>query len=95
MKFESLSKTLKTSKKKYKIVFSEPKLIILFGSKNSSTYLDHKDKTKRTNYLNRHKVREDWTKVNPGSLSALILWGDSTNLNTNLNQYLKKFNITK
>jgi hypothetical protein len=67
---------------------------IHFGSKNSSTYLDHKDKTKRENYLKRHKAGgENWKKINPGSLSAFILWGDSTDLKTNLYNYLNNFSI--
>jgi hypothetical protein len=79
--------------KKYVFIYKDgDKLIkIHFGSKNSKTYLDHHDKTKRTNYLNRHKVNEDWKSINPGSLSAKILWGDSINLNKNLNDYLKNY----
>ena len=64
-----------------------------FGSKNSSTYLDHHDKHKRDNYLNRHRVNEDWSKINAGSASALILWGKSTDLYENLITFLNKFNI--
>ena len=94
MKFISLKHSSKPNKK-YVIEFSEPKKIIHFGSKNSSTYLDHKDKQKRENYLKRHKVNENWDDVNAGSLSAVILWGASTDLNTNLNAYLKKFAIQR
>lgn len=77
------------------ITLSEPKKTIHFGAKDGSTYLDHKDKIKRKNYLARHKVREDWNNINAGSLSAFLLWGDSTDINNNLNAYLKKFNISK
>lgn len=66
---------------------------IHFGSKGSKTFNDHNDKTKRDNYLRRHKVNEDWTKINPGSLSAFILWGPSIDLYENLINYLNKFNI--
>jgi hypothetical protein len=38
-------------------------------------------------------VREDWSKVNAGSLSRFILWGDSRNINKNLKDYLRRFNI--
>ena len=92
MKFVSLSPS-DSDQKKYKIVFSNPKKTIHFGSKGSSTYLDHKDKDKRDAYIARHRVNEDWTKINAGSLSRYLLWGDSTSLSTNLRQYLKKFNI--
>ena len=92
MKFISLEKSNKPNKKLV-IKFSEPDLTIHFGSKNSSTFLDHHDKVKRSNYLKRHKVNEDWNQVNAGSLSAYILWGDSIDMYANLINYLDKFNI--
>ena len=82
--------------KKYEIVFmrdSGKTLTIHFGSKNSKTYLDHKDKTKRANYIARHAPNEQWQSVNAGSLSRYLLWGDSTDLETNLNAYFKRFGI--
>ena len=94
MKFISLTKS-PNPEKKYKIVFSEPSKTIHFGSKYSKTYLDHKDKNKREAYIARHKVNEDWTEINAGSLSRFLLWGNSTSLKTNLSDYLKKFNIKK
>ena len=92
MRFISLEKSNKPNKK-LAITFSEPNLIIHFGSKNSSTYLDHHDKVKRSNYLKRHQVNENWNKLNAGSLSAYILWGPTTDLNNNLIKYLNKFDI--
>ena len=93
MRFISLEKSNKTNKKLV-IKFSEPTLTIHFGSKNSSTFLDHHDKIKRSNYLKRHRVNEDWNQVNAGSLSAYILWGDSSDMYSNLINYLDKFNIS-
>ena len=93
MKLISLEKSNKPDKKLV-IKFSEPNKTIHFGSKNSSTYLDHHDKTKRSNYLKRHIVNEDWDQVNAGSLSAYLLWGPTTNLNINLINYLDHFNIS-
>ena len=92
MRFISLKKSNKPNKKLV-ITFTEPNLTIHFGSKNSSTFLDHHDKLKRSNYLKRHKVNEDWNQVNAGSLSAYILWGDSSDMYSNLINYLDKFNI--
>ena len=92
MRFISLKKSNKPNKKLV-ITFSEPNLTIHFGSKNSSTFLDHHDKHKRSNYSKRHKVNEDWNQINAGSLSAYILWGDSTDMYSNLIKYLDKFNI--
>lgn len=94
MRFVSLTDSDRAGKK-LKIVFENPSKTLHFGSDVSQTFLDHGDETKRKNYLARHKPREDWTKVNAGSLSARILWGDSTDLQTNLNSYLKRFNISK
>ena len=93
MRFISLKKSNKPNKKLV-ITFSEPDLTIHFGSKNSSTFLDHHDKVKRSNYLKRHKVNEDWNQINAGSLSAYILWGDSSDMYANLINYLDKFNIS-
>ena len=84
--------------KKYEIVFMKQNgrpLTIHFGSKTSETYLDHKDKTKRANYIARHSARENWSEINAGSLSRYILWGDSTDLDTNLKEYLKRFKISR
>ena len=92
MRFISLDKSNKPNKKLV-ITFSEPNLTIHFGSKNSSTFLDHYDKTKRSNYLKRHKVNEDWNQVNAGSLSRWLLWGKTTDLERNLMQYLNRFHI--
>ena len=92
MKFISLKKSNKPNKKLV-ITFTEPNLTIHFGSKNSSTFLDHHDKIKRSNYLKRHKVNEDWNQINAGSLSAYILWGDSSDMYSNLISYLDKFNV--
>lgn len=82
--------------KKYVFIYKDNDKIkkIHFGSKGSSTYLDHHDKIKRDNYLKRHKaLGENWNQINAGSLSRFLLWGDSTNLNTNLYNYLNKFSI--
>ena len=64
-----------------------------FGLKNGSTYIDHKDKKKRENYIKRHEVNEDWSKVNSGSLSRYLLWGNSTSLETNIRDFIKRFNL--
>ena len=63
-----------------------------FGLKNGSTYIDHKDKKKRENYIKRHEVRENWNEVNAGSLSRYLLW-NSTSLEKNIKDYIKRFNL--
>jgi hypothetical protein len=47
---------------------------ILFGSKTSKTYAEGATEQTKNAYLARHRVNEDWTKPNAGSLSRYILW---------------------
>jgi hypothetical protein len=93
--FISLDKSNKPLKKYVFIYKDDDGKIkkINFGSKNSSTYNDHHNKHIRDNYLNRHRVNEDWSKINAGSLSAYLLWGTSIDIYENLINYLNKFNI--
>ena len=79
--------------KRFVATFEDPKKTIHFGSEKGSTYIDHHDKIKRENYLKRHEVNENWNKVNAGSLSAFLLWGNSTNLESNLIRYVKQFDL--
>ena len=92
MKFESL-RISPREHKRFVISFSNPKKTIHFGQLGGSTYIEHKDKIKRANYLKRHQVREDWDNVNAGSLSAFILWGPTTSITENLVKYLEHFGI--
>jgi hypothetical protein len=92
MKFISLHQSPRKDKK-YVIRFENPNLTLHFGAKGSSTFLDHHDETKRENYLKRHSVNEDWTKVNAGSLSAYLLWGPTTDMRANLTFFLDRFGI--
>ena len=101
-KIESLEKSNRKDKK-LKITFLNlewgNKIISHFGSNNSSTYLDNKDKTKKMNYIKRHSVREKhiWLDKSkfyaPSTLSLYLLWGKYTNLEDNLMLYKEHFNI--
>ena len=83
--------------KKYMAKFSlgdDKQKTVHFGSVTSQTYLDHKDPKKRENYIKRHRVREDFNDPKTaGSLSRWLLWGDSTNLKTNVTSFRKKFDL--
>jgi hypothetical protein len=69
--------------------------VVHFGQANGMAYIDHGDKVKRENYLLRHKKRENWNDpFSAGSLSRYLLWGDSTDLETNHQAFMKKFPIT-
>tara|TARA_R110002096_G_scaffold434487_1_gene656192 strand:- start:121 stop:396 length:276 start_codon:yes stop_codon:yes gene_type:complete len=81
--------------KRYVALFNDGERIH-FGFKGGSTYLDHKDKTKRKNYIARHEVLEKKfynDPRRPATLSRFILWGDATNLNQAIKDYEKKFNV--
>ena len=51
---------------------------IHFGQKGGKTFIDEQDEKKKSNYIARHKVNEDWKSVNPGSLSRYVLWSQPT-----------------
>ena len=80
--------------KKYMLVLNENGRgkTIHFGSAGSKTYLDHGDKIKRKNYIARHEVNEDFTKINPASASRYVLWNKKT-LDKSLKSFLSRFNI--
>ena len=64
-----------------------------FGFKGGSTFIDHKDETKKKNYLARHKVRENWNDyMSAGSLARFILWNEPT-LQESIKSYKKRFNL--
>ena len=64
-----------------------------FGSKDSETFLNHKDETKKKNYLARHKVNEDWNKpTTAGALSRWILWNKKT-LEESIKDFKQRFKL--
>jgi len=66
---------------------------IHFGSKGSSTYLDHHDDRKKEAYLARHRVNEDWSNpLTAGSLSRHLLWNRKT-LKDSIADFKKRFNL--
>jgi hypothetical protein len=67
---------------------------IHFGQSKADDYTITKNKDQRERYLTRHKAREDWNKPDSaGALSKWILWGNSTNIHTNIAEFKKKFNL--
>jgi len=67
-----------------------------FGSKSSKTYLDHKDPIKRENYIARHTAlgTEDYNDpLSPASLSMFLLWGNHTDLQMNIKDYINRFKL--
>jgi len=85
----------KRKNKRFMAVFDNGKKIH-FGLKGGSTFIDHKDKVKRKNYISRHEVNEKKfynDPYRPATLSRFILWGDATNLNQAIKDYEKKFKV--
>ena len=65
-----------------------------FGLKGGSTYIDHGDKTKRKNYIARHRVNENFDDfTSAGSLSRWILWGDHTTLRDNVKEFKERYDL--
>lgn len=67
---------------------------IHFGQKKADDYTITKDKDQRDRYIMRHKSNENWNKPDSaGALARWILWGNSTNIHTNIAEFKKKFNL--
>ena len=65
--------------------------VVSFGSRGMDDYTKTHDKEQRARYLNRHSANEDWSKKDsPGALSRWILWGESTSLLKNIQNYKAK-----
>jgi len=73
--------------------------IVNFGQRNPKigTYIDHKDKQIKKNYIARHEVTEKKFYTNPmraATLSRFILWGPEDTLIKSIEYYKKKFNLS-
>ena len=83
--------------KKLQAVFTREngrKKTIHFGSAGMDDYTKTKDKAQRKRYLDRHRKRENWNVPDTaGSLSARILWGQSTSKQENIRSFKNKFNL--
>ena len=67
---------------------------VSFGAKGYSDYTQHKDKERRNRYRMRHRKNENWdSPMTAGSLSARILWGESTSIRENIKSYKSRFNL--
>lgn len=65
-----------------------------FGAEGMSDYTIHKDKERRERYRARHKKDLDTNDPKrAGYLSYYLLWGDSTDLGTNIKNYIRRFKV--
>lgn len=70
-------------------------VVVHFGQKAGQTYIDEGNKIKRSNYLARHGVLEEWNDpYKAGTLSRFLLWGDSTDFEKNHQSFMKRFNVS-
>ena len=83
-------------KKKYKAVFNQDgkTKTIHFGSSPHQDYTQHHDKNRRVLYRQRHEKDLKGDFMRAGYLSYYILWGDSTNLQTNIKSFKNKFGFS-
>ena len=84
------------SEKKYKAVFTKPDgktKTVHFGAKGYQDYTQHHDKHRRDLYRQRHEKDLKGDPMRAGYLSYYILWGNSTNIQTNIRSFKNKFNF--
>ena len=81
-------------KKKYKAIFTKTDgktKTIHFGAIAYDDYTTHHDKERRAQYRRRHEKDLKGDSMRAGYLSYYILWGDSTNIQTNIKSFKNKF----
>jgi hypothetical protein len=90
----------KSPKKSKKLVaeFKDKSGIVIknthFGAKGMSDYTIHKDKERRKRYRARHLKDLDTKDFKrAGYLSRYVLWGDSSDLDTAIKDYKKRFKL--
>ena len=85
----------KNKNKKYTAIFEIDDKIkkISFGASGYQDYTLTKNKEKRKLYRARHKKDRIDNPLTPGALSWYILWGDSTDINKNIQNFKKKFDL--
>lgn len=65
--------------------------VVSFGARGMDDYTKTHDTEQRARYLKRHSNNENWYKKDsPGALSRWILWGESTSLMKNIQNYKNK-----
>jgi len=65
-----------------------------FGAEGMSDFTIHKDKERRKRYRNRHRKDLDTGDFRrSGYLSWYVLWGDNSDLQTDIKDYKKRFKL--
>ena len=82
------------SEKKYEAVFTKDDgktKTIHFGASGYQDYTQHHNKDRRSLYRQRHEKDLKGDPMRAGYLSFYILWGNSTNVQTNIRSFKSKF----
>lgn len=82
--------------KKYVAVFlldNEKIQNVHFGDSRYLDYTQHHNVLRKARYTWRHKKEVNQPPNTPGALSLGILWGDSTDINKNIQNYIKKYDL--
>lgn len=95
--------TSKRNDKRFKIKLNEDGKITTynFGLKSGTTFIDHGDEAKKKAYLARHMGNKTEKKLisnlipSPALFSAKLLWGQTTDIISNLIGLQKEFNLKK
>lgn len=84
--------------KKYKALIKyndkqEKPKVVYFGASNYLDYTIGATEQQRKSYRARHDKEKNQKFDTPGALSYWILWGDSTDINKNIADYKKRYNL--
>ena len=81
-------------KKKYKALFTKDDgktKTVHFGASGYDDYTTHHDKDRRRLYRQRHEKDLKGNPITAGYLSYYILWGNSTDIQTNIRSFKNIF----
>ena len=77
-----------STRKEKRLMAKFPDGVVHFGSRGSSTFIDHKDDKIKAAWIARHRVREDHSDLKTaGALARHVLWSETT-----LEKAIKKLN---
>jgi hypothetical protein len=83
--------------KKYKAIFTKDDgktTTVHFGSSMHQNYTQHHDKDRRRLYRQRHEKDLKGDSMRAGYLSYYILWGNSTDIQTNIRSFKNRFRFS-
>lgn len=81
--------------KKFAAIFdvNGKRKVVHFGDNRYEDYTIHKDKIRRNRYRLRHVNDDIRNPMSPGALSWHILWGESTDLESNIRRFRRIFSL--